>query len=537
MSCEEEEESSLDEDEDMPGLESVSSSEYVSDEDSLLSSSEGEENPSPAPPVDPKSHNYTTARRWLRQSKEEVMNQLQVITIHLLSPFLYGCSHQTDKWLEWCCKVGLLQSDVNYNTGTLKDVELCAVLVLDRAVEWCKESATKEGKSPTNLAELLQLAEEVKSVTRLSRAMHLARKRPVFITMVESVRDSAPRTSCEMEKNTEFIETACLYVIAQTAEHVDNVINESISIVREHDEYCHTENLKYDHMMTKGDEFKEQGRMKECIAQYTTTVNLCPYNFKLYMSRAHCYITTKNHRAAMADGLRAVYLKPNRSEGHLRYIQGLDGCQMIGLASLARKRFAQLFPGRTDDILDKGARPEPTERDRLVYSDIMSWCKKASEAYQENNVPMTTYWYEEVWGKIKKNHGWKRCMEPAECDRFMVGLHYIYGSALLTRIDSVSVETALPHFETIITEFTSVKFPGAYYAAGRAYAFLRQHSDAVAMAKLGLEMVAMASSCPALNYPGTETVMEDSERDAIEVSFSFPPLSPTPLSLQSRNDI
>jgi hypothetical protein len=186
MSCEEEEESSLDEDEDMPGLESVSSSEYVSDEDSLLSSSEGEENPSPAPPVDPKSHNYTTARRWLRQSKEEVMNQLQVITIHLLSPFLYGCSHQTDKWLEWCCKVGLLQSDVNYNTGTLKDVELCAVLVLDRAVEWCKESATKEGKSPTNLAELLQLAEEVKSVTRLSRAMHLARKRPVFITMARA---------------------------------------------------------------------------------------------------------------------------------------------------------------------------------------------------------------------------------------------------------------------------------------------------------------------------------------------------------------
>lgn len=70
-----------------------------------------------------------------------------------------------------------------------------------------------------------------------------------------------------------------------------------------------------------------------------------------------------------------------------------------------------------------------------------------------------------------------------------------------------------------MTDFTSVKFPAAYYAAGRAYAFLRQHSDAVAMAKLGLEMVGMASSCPPLLYPGTDTVIEDSKRDVIEVSM------------------
>ena len=79
------------------------------------------------------------------------------------------------------------------------------------------------------------------------------------------------------------------------------------------------------------------------------------------------------------------------------------------------------------------------------------------------------------------------------------------------------METSIPHFETIMTEFTAVRFPGAYYAAGKAYAFLRQHSDAVAMAKLGLEMVAVSSSCPPLHYPGTETLIEDSKRDVIEV--------------------
>ena len=94
----------------------------------------------------------------------------------------------------------------NYNTGSLNDVELRAVHLLDRAVEWCKESAvsprirththrhththththwsqTREGVSPVNLAEMLQLAEEVKPISKLTRAIHLARKRGVFMSM------------------------------------------------------------------------------------------------------------------------------------------------------------------------------------------------------------------------------------------------------------------------------------------------------------------------------------------------------------------
>ena len=31
--------------------------------------------------------------------------------------------------------------------------------------------------------------------------------------------------------------------LGTVAEHVDNVINESINIVKEHDEYCHTEEM------------------------------------------------------------------------------------------------------------------------------------------------------------------------------------------------------------------------------------------------------------------------------------------------------
>ena len=33
---------------------------------------------------------------------------------------------------------------------------------------------------------------------------------------LERVKESDPRTNCEMEENQEFLETACLYVVAQS---------------------------------------------------------------------------------------------------------------------------------------------------------------------------------------------------------------------------------------------------------------------------------------------------------------------------------
>lgn len=84
-----------------------------------------------------------------------------------------------------------------------------------------------------------------------------------------------------------------------------------------------------------------------------------------------------------------------------------------------------------------------------------------------------------------------------------------------------------------MTEYTSIKFPAAYYASGKAYAFLRQHSDAVAMVKLGLEMLAVSSSCQPLNYPGTKMVIEDSKTVIIEVRIT-PLLSRVPPYLISQ---
>ena len=68
-----------------------------------------------------------------------------------------------------------------------------------------------------------------------------------------------------------------------------------------------------------------------------------------------------------------------------------------------------------------------------------------------------------------------------------------------------------------MTEFPFVKFPAAYYGCGRAYMELHRHSDAVAVLKLGVELVPAHSPTHPLLWPATNRPMEDWRPEVIEV--------------------
>ena len=58
--------------------------------------------------------------------------------------------------------------------------------VLDKAVERCQRTMAKrdsERTSPQNLAQLLQLAAEMKPVTTIKKAVRTARRRQFFVEM------------------------------------------------------------------------------------------------------------------------------------------------------------------------------------------------------------------------------------------------------------------------------------------------------------------------------------------------------------------
>ena len=38
-----------------------------------------------------------TAKKWLQQDQDTLKKQMEVITIYMYSPFLYGHAHQSDK--------------------------------------------------------------------------------------------------------------------------------------------------------------------------------------------------------------------------------------------------------------------------------------------------------------------------------------------------------------------------------------------------------------------------------------------------------
>lgn len=49
---------------------------------------------------------------WIMYSESVLSQHVEVLRIYVLSPFLYGHAHQSDRWLKWCHEAGLLRSDM-----------------------------------------------------------------------------------------------------------------------------------------------------------------------------------------------------------------------------------------------------------------------------------------------------------------------------------------------------------------------------------------------------------------------------------------
>uniref|UniRef100_A0A8B9FN65 Uncharacterized protein n=1 Tax=Amazona collaria TaxID=241587 RepID=A0A8B9FN65_9PSIT len=64
-------------------------------------------------------------------------------------------------------------------------------------------------------------------------------------------------------------------------------------------------------MKQKGNEEFSQGNFDCAIMSYTKIIEFCPANHPLYGNRALCLIVTQQYKRALADGKRAIVLKPN----------------------------------------------------------------------------------------------------------------------------------------------------------------------------------------------------------------------------------
>ncbi|NXK83630.1 TTC3 ligase, partial [Amazona guildingii] len=95
-------------------------------------------------------------------------------------------------------------------------------------------------------------------------------------------------------------------------------------------------------MKQKGNEEFSQGNFDRAIMSYTKAIEFCPANHLLYGNRALCLILTRQYKRALADGKRAIVLKPNWPKGHYHFCKALSLLGEHELALKANERAQEL---------------------------------------------------------------------------------------------------------------------------------------------------------------------------------------------------
>ncbi|XP_030327782.1 E3 ubiquitin-protein ligase TTC3 isoform X3 [Strigops habroptila] len=119
-------------------------------------------------------------------------------------------------------------------------------------------------------------------------------------------------------------------------------------------------------MKQKGNEEFSQGNFDRAIISYTKAIEFCPANHLLYGNRALCLILTQQYKKALADGKRAIVLKPNWPKGHYHFCKALSLLGEHELALKANERAQELCKnilGGLKDLMQQNEKLKKTLED------------------------------------------------------------------------------------------------------------------------------------------------------------------------------
>ncbi|XP_033915944.1 E3 ubiquitin-protein ligase TTC3 isoform X2 [Melopsittacus undulatus] len=121
----------------------------------------------------------------------------------------------------------------------------------------------------------------------------------------------------------------------QCKDYIIKVAREDCNLVEEFKAMaCENCRKSSESMKQKGNEEFSQGNFDCAIMSYTKAIEFCPANHLLYGNRALCLILTRQYKRALADGKRAIVLKPNWPKGHYHFCKALS---LMGEHELALK--------------------------------------------------------------------------------------------------------------------------------------------------------------------------------------------------------
>ncbi|KFO88570.1 E3 ubiquitin-protein ligase TTC3, partial [Buceros rhinoceros silvestris] len=140
---------------------------------------------------------------------------------------------------------------------------------------------------------------------------------------------------------------------AECKRYITKVASEDCNLVEEFKVVtCEKCRKNSESMKQKGNEEFSQGNFDFAIMSYTKAIEFCPANHLLYGNRALCLILTRQYKRALADGKRAIVLKPNWPKGHYHFCKALSLLGEHRLALEANERAQELCKNVLDGLKD-----------------------------------------------------------------------------------------------------------------------------------------------------------------------------------------
>ncbi|KAL4229300.1 hypothetical protein ACF0H5_012340 [Mactra antiquata] len=284
--------------------------------------------------VSKQSEWLATANRWLENKTSFLEKQEQWMRVFSLAPFLYACSNIiSTSWIRGLIDAKLLLSK-----------ERCQEISYLEWKEWeCLDLVDYVvTKVQITMRDRQQLAKSLQCASKLDNCksglvidVDLAIKEGQKVSEITAIwRDVLKH---ELSKSrSRAAKFAVMYVVRIYREHVHmfeksmDFIDITKKKVRKNIKLAE-ENKKIGNTFFKADNFTS------ALQSYTKAAMEDLFHHVYYGNRAQAYISVKNYMEALADGRRAITIKPDFAKGHYRYALAFHGLGQLEKAIKVNK--------------------------------------------------------------------------------------------------------------------------------------------------------------------------------------------------------
>lgn len=273
---------------------------------------------------------------WLKKSPKFLEKQDSHVRVFAMGPFLFAVNNIVPAaWMELVRNSGLLK----YKK---REVELSSLDWEEWAVTDLVEAVTlfmiRKLRKRTLLIQVLECISDIDKQKSEALTYNICftsvEKYDLVIKLWDRAMKVPPSKMREMEAKCAVLYIAKLYemLVMSLAKEAKDFSEEVRKNVRSKDG---TDPMKF---KDAGNEQYQHGKFETAIDYYTKAAKSDPFNHIFFGNRAQTYNRLKKFREALADGRRAVVLKPDWPKGHYRYAQAFNQLGKLEQAIKANKK-------------------------------------------------------------------------------------------------------------------------------------------------------------------------------------------------------